>query len=62
VLEIVGTNLNKKGRIIQHACVIAAKQGRTDLIPLLAPWLTDEREGVRIAADYALRKLREKQT
>ena len=60
VLEIVGTNLNKKGRIIQHACVIAAKQGRTDLIPLLEPWLTDEREGVRIAADYALRKLREK--
>ena len=62
VLEIVGTNLNKKGRIIQHACVIAAKQGRTDLIPLLEPWLTDEREGVRIAADYALRKLGGKQT
>ena len=60
VLEIVGTNLNKKGRIIQHACVIAAKQGRTDLIPLLEPWLTDERDGVRIAADYALRKLGEK--
>ena len=60
VLEIVGTNLNKKGRIIQHACVIAAKQGRTDLIPLLEPWLADEREGVRIAADYALRKLGEK--
>ena len=59
VLEIVGTNLNKKGRIIQHACVIAAKQGRTDLIPLLEPWLADEREGVRIAADYALRKLGE---
>ena len=60
VLEIVGTNLNKKGRIIQHTCVIAAKQGRTDLIPLLEPWLADERESVRIAADYALRKLKEK--
>ncbi len=58
VLEIVGKNLNKQGRIIQHACVIAAKHGRTDLIPLIEPWLTDEREGVHIAARYALEKLR----
>jgi len=59
VLEIVGKNLNKKGRVIQHACVIAAKQGRTDLIPLIEKWCSDEREGVHVAADYALRKLRE---
>jgi len=58
VLEIVGKNLNKNGRVIQHACVIAAKQGRTDLIPLIEPWLNDEREGVRVAATYALKKLR----
>lgn len=58
VLEIVGKNLNKKGRVIQHACVIAAKQGRTDLIPLIEKWCLDEREGVRVAADYALKKLR----
>ena len=58
VLQIVGSNLNKQGRIIQHACVIAAKQGRCDLVPLIEPWLTDEREGVRVAANYALRKLR----
>jgi hypothetical protein len=57
-LAIVGRNLNKKGRIIQHACVIAAKQGRTDLIPLIEPWLEDEREAVRVAAAYALEKLR----
>ena len=57
VLAIVGKNLNKKGRIIQHACVIAARQGRTDLIPLVEPWLCDEREGVRVAAAYALEKL-----
>jgi epoxyqueuosine reductase len=57
-LEIVGKNLNKKGRIIQHACVIAAYKGRTDLIPLIEPWLEDKREAVRVAADYALRKLR----
>ena len=57
VLEIVGKNLNKQGRVIQHACVIAAKQGRTDLIPLIEPWVNDEREGVRVAAAYALEKL-----
>ena len=57
VLAIVGKNLNAKGRVIQHACVIAAKQGRTDLIPLIEPWLADEREGVRVAAAYALEKL-----
>lgn len=57
-LAIVGKNLNKQGRIIQHACVIAAHQGRNDLIPLIEPWLSDEREGVRVAANYALKHLR----
>ena len=56
-LEIVGKNLNKQGRVIQHACVIAAKKGRTDLIPLIERWGKDEREGVRVAAAYALEKL-----
>lgn len=60
-LEIVGKNLNKQGRIIQHACVIAANHGRTDLVLLIEPWLTDEREGVRVAAAYALEKLSAKQ-
>ncbi len=58
VLEIVGKNLNKQGRIVQHACVVAAHQNRTDLIPLIKPWLEDPREGVRVAADYSLKKLR----
>ena len=57
VLEIVGKNLNKQGRIIQHACVVAAHQGRRDLLPLIEPWLTDEREGVRVAAAYAVKQL-----
>ena len=58
VLAIVGKNLNKNGRIIQHACVVAAHQDRRDVIPLVEPWLTDTREGVRIAAQYALDHLR----
>ncbi len=57
VLAIVGKNLNKNGRIIQHACVIAARQKRSDLIPLIERWENDTREGVRVAAAYALKKL-----
>jgi epoxyqueuosine reductase QueG len=57
-LEIVGKNLNKQGRMIQHACVVAAKQNRTDLIPLIEPLTNDSREGVRVAAEYALKHLR----
>ncbi len=57
-LEIVGKNLNKQGRVIQHACVVAANRGRADLLPLIEPWLTDKRDGVRAAATYAMQKLR----
>lgn len=57
-LEIVGTNLKKNGRLQQHACVVAAKQGRDDLIPLIAELLNDPREAVRVAAEYALRHLK----
>ena len=56
-LEIVGTNLNKNGRLIQHACVMAAKQGRKDLLPLIEKLLEDQREGVRVAAAYAVKRL-----
>lgn len=58
-LEIVGKNLNKQGRVLQHACVVAARQDRTDLIPLIETLRDDKREGVRIAANYALQKLGE---
>lgn len=57
-LEIVGTNLNKNGRLIQHACVMAAKLGRKDLLPLIEKLLEDQREGVRVAAAYAVKRLR----
>ena len=57
-LEIVGTNLNKNGRLIQHSCVMAAKLGRVDLLPLLETLLEDRREGVRVAAAYAVKRLR----
>jgi ferredoxin len=58
-LEIVGKNLKKNGRLIQHACVIAAKQGRRDLLPLIRPWTDDPREAVRVAAAYAIARLQQ---
>ena len=56
-LKIVGKNLNKQGRMIQHACVVASKLGRNDLVELIQPLLEDKREGVRVAAKYALKHL-----
>ena len=56
-LQIVGTNLKKNGRLQQHACIIAAKQNRRDLMPLIVKWKEDPREAVQVAADYALRRL-----
>lgn len=58
-LEIVGKNLKKNGRLIQHACVIAAKQGRLDLLPLIRTWTDDPREAVRAAAAYAIGRLQQ---
>jgi len=56
-LALVGGNLNKNGRLIQHACVLAARLGRTDLLPLIKPLLDDRREAVRAAARYAFGRL-----
>ena len=58
-LEIVGVNLKKNGRLIQHACVIAAKQGRRDLLPLIEKLLSDPREAVRAAARFAIDRLQD---
>ncbi len=56
-LQIVGMNLKKNGRLQQHACIVAAKQGRTDLIPLIETLSHDPSEAVRVAAEYALKHL-----
>lgn len=57
-LEIVGANLNKNGLLQQQACVIAARQGRQELLPLIEPLLNDAHESVRAAARYAAERLR----
>ena len=56
-LEIVGKNINPGGRIVAHAIVLAAHGGRRDLIPLIEPYLADERPAVQSAARYAIKKL-----
>ena len=56
-LEIVGVNLKKHGLLQQQACVVAARQGRKELLPFIEPLLTDEREAVRAAARYAISRL-----
>ena len=56
-LALVGVNLKKNGRLQQHACVMAAKLGRKDLLPLIRELADDPREAVRAAARYALGRL-----
>lgn len=56
-LEIIGVNLKKHGLLEQQACVVAARQGRKDLLPLIEPLCSDKREAVRAAARYAANQL-----
>ena len=53
-LEMVGNNLNSGGRIVCQAMALAARQGRTDLLPLIRAWADDPREQVRSAMNYAI--------
>ena len=58
-LTIVGKNLNAGGRLIAHACVMAAKGNRCDLLPLIRILRDDSRPGVRTAAAYAISYLQD---
>ena len=52
-LALIGKNQNKGGRVIAHACILAARRGRCDLLPLIVPFCTDGRELVADAAKWA---------
>lgn len=56
-LELVGFNQKSGGRLIAHAAVMAANEGRADLLPLIEAWRDDPREAVRAAEQYAISKL-----
>lgn len=56
-LALVGFNQKSGGRLIAHAAVMAAHEGRADLLPLIKALLADPREAVRVAAAYAISEL-----
>ena len=58
-LSLVGTNQKSGGRIEAHAAILAAREGRTDLLPLIEALMADPRALVRESARYARMRLRE---
>ena len=52
-LSLIGKNQNKGGRVVAYACILAARKGRRDLLPLIAPLRADRRVMVADAADWA---------
>lgn len=61
-LALVGFNQKSGGRLIAHAAVMAANEGRADLLPLIEKLLTDPRDAVQAAARYAISKLHNGET
>lgn len=58
LLALIGSNQKSRGRLFMHASVIAAKQERMDLLPLIVNLLQDPRPQVRSAAQWAISRLR----
>ena len=58
-LDIVGKNLNSGGRLVAHAIVLAAHEGRRDLLPTIVQYVGDQRPAVASAAKYAISRLQE---
>ena len=56
-LALIGKNENGGGRLVAQAAVLAAKQERHDLLPLIESLTGDARPLVRQAALYAIKKL-----
>ncbi len=61
-LAIVGRNQKSGGRLVAHAAVMAANEGRADLLPRIEALADDPREPVRAAAEYAISKLHIRKT
>ena len=57
-LALIGKNMKSGGRLEQHAAIMAGKQGRADLLPLLDRLAEDARAPVAHAAAYARKWLR----
>ncbi|MBR6499472.1 MAG: epoxyqueuosine reductase, partial [Clostridia bacterium] len=59
--DVIGPNLARKTRMICKACVLAANNERTDLLPLLEELAGSKDEFVLAAAKRAIDRLEEKQ-
>lgn len=57
-LDLIGKNMNPGGRLLQHALIMSANTGRTDLLPLIEKHLSDSRPHIVQAAEYAFSVLR----
>jgi len=59
--QLCGKNMATRGRLRAQAAVLAAKQGRTDCLPLIRALLEDPIEQVRTAAKWAEQTLSQKE-
>lgn len=61
LLALIGSNQKSGGRLLMHAAVLAAKQSRTDLLPLIVNLLQDARAQVRNTAKWSICRLRKEE-
>jgi len=52
--DLIGKNMRSGRRLEQHALIMAANLGRTDLLSLAESYLDDTRTGIAQAAEYAI--------
>lgn len=57
-LSLIGSNMRSGDRLCQHALIVAANRGRSDLLPEIERIADDPREPIRQAAAYAISVLR----
>jgi len=52
--DLIGKNMRSGKRLEQHALIMAANLGRTDLLPMVESHIVDSRIGIAQAAEYAI--------
>ena len=57
-LRLIGSNMRSGDRLCQHALIVAANRGSSDLLPAIEKMADDPRPQIRQAAAYAISLLR----
>lgn len=60
-LSLIGVNMKSGGKLYAQAAVLAGKNGRCDLLPAFEKLTVHPQEAVRLAAEYAIFLLRQKE-